>query len=114
MLTAIALGVAVAPWLAQASDGSLRQRTAGDKLVRGLANVFTGFIEIPRNIHNTTRDETMLSGWTVGLGKGLGWMGLRFLVGIYEVVSFPFPLPRDYAPVVEPEFVWQAPGPRYR
>ena len=41
-----------------------------DKLVRGLANTFTGIIEIPRNIYNTTRDQSLLARWTVELGKG--------------------------------------------
>jgi len=44
--------------------------TAGDKLVRGLANVFLGFIEIPRNIHNTTEEESLLAGRS-GLARGL-------------------------------------------
>ena len=88
--------------------------SAGDKLGRGLANVFLGFIEVPRNIHNTTADESLLVGWTVGLGKGVGYTVLRFLVGVYETVTFPFPLPDDYVPVYRPEYVWQAPGPRYK
>jgi putative exosortase-associated protein (TIGR04073 family) len=111
LLAACAAGPVAA---VQASDGAVHEHTAGDKLVRGLANIFLGFIEIPRNIHNTTAEDTMLVGWTVGLGKGLGYTGLRLLAGLYEVVTFPFPLPRAYAPLVEPEYVWQAPGPRYR
>ena len=91
-----------------------RVYTAGDKLARGLANIFTGFIEVPRNIHNTTEQQSLLAGWTIGVGQGLGYMGLRMLTGCYDLFTFPFPLPKDYAPVVEPEFVWQEPGPRYK
>ena len=109
---------AARPVFAEEASGSYiappQLYTAGDKLVRGLANVFLGFIEIPRNIHNTTQDQSLLAGWTVGLGEGFGYTVLRFAVGIYEVVTFPFPLPEDYKPVYEPEFVWQAPGPRYK
>jgi len=86
----------------------------GDKLVRGLANVCLGFLEIPRNIHNTTQEESLLAGWTVGVGKGLGYTVMRMGVGVYEVITFPFPLPKDYVPVVTPEYVWQAPGPRMK
>jgi putative exosortase-associated protein (TIGR04073 family) len=86
---------------------------AGDKLVRGLANFFTGFIEIPRNINNTTQQENMLTGWTVGLAKGLGYTALRMGTGFYETITFPFPLPAEYQPIVLPEFVWQAEGPDY-
>jgi putative exosortase-associated protein (TIGR04073 family) len=88
--------------------------TAGDKLGRGLANVFLSFLEIPRNIHNTTQESSVLQGWTVGTGKGLGYMAMRIGVGLYEIVTFPFPLPKDYAPVIEPEYVWQEPGPRLK
>ena len=84
---------------------------AGDKLVRGLANTFLGFLEIPRNIHTTTEDKGVLTGWTAGLGKGLGYTVLRMGVGIYEIVTFPFPLPENYESIVEPDFVWDAEGP---
>ena len=97
-----------------AGDGVAAPRTAGDKLGRGLSNVFLSFIEVPRNIHTTTQDRSLLEGWTVGLGKGLGYMAMRVGVGLYEVVTFPFPLPKDYAPVIEPEYVWQEPGPRLK
>ncbi len=83
----------------------------GDKLVRGLANLFGGLIEIPRNIYNTTHEENMLTGWTVGLAKGLGYTVLRMGSGIYEMVTFPFPVPKNYAPIIEPEFPWDAQGP---
>lgn len=115
----LALGLVVAmvagAGVVWASDApSVKSYTAGDKLVRGLANVFLGFIEIPRNIHNTTAEESLLVGWTVGTGKGIGFTVLRLVVGVYEVVTFPFPLPTDYVPVYRPEFVWQASGPRYK
>ena len=85
--------------------------SAGDKLVRGLANFFTGFIEIPRNISNTTQERSLLEGWTVGLAKGVGYTGLRMLSGVYETVTFPFPVPRNYEPIIRPEYVWEASGP---
>ncbi len=101
---------------AQAAGGAMgvSTYTPGDKLVRGLANVLLGIIEIPRNIHNTTQEDSLLAGWTVGVGKGLGYTVLRMVVGVYEVLTFPFPLPKDYVPVYQPEYVWQAPGPRYK
>ncbi len=110
----VALGLAVGmmlgatPARAATLGGSY---TPGDKLVRGLGNFFLGFLEIPRNIHNTTDSSGMLSGWTVGLGKGLGYTVLRMGAGLYDAVTFPFPVPHDYAPIIEPEYPWQAPGP---
>ncbi len=115
-VAALLMAVTSLSGMARAADAPTSQppHTPGDKLVRGVANVFTSFIEVPRNIHNTTAEDSMLAGWTVGLGKGLGYMALRVVAGVYEIVTFPFPHPRDYEPVVEPEFVWQAPGPRYK
>jgi putative exosortase-associated protein (TIGR04073 family) len=97
-----------------AADGGLKTRTAGDKLGRGLSNIFFSIIEVPRNIHLTTEEQSLLAGWTVGFGKGLGYMVMRMGVGVYEVVTFPFPLPKDYEPVIQPEYVWEEPGPRLK
>lgn len=112
---ACAIAVLSTAAIAQAAQvTAVSTYTPGDKLVRGLANVFLGLIEIPRNIHNTTQEDSLLAGWTIGVGKGLGYTVLRMVVGVYEVVTFPFPLPKDYVPVYQPEYVWQAPGPRYK
>ncbi len=46
---------------------------ATKKLGRGLVNILTGWIELPKNI--------------------------------YETVTFPFPLPQEYKPILEPEYV---------
>ena len=95
-----------------ATDGSKTVYKPGDKLVRGLGNVVTGFIEIPRNIQATTTEEqSLLAGWTIGLGKGLGYAALRMVTGVYETLTFPFQAPKGYRPIVEPEYVWQTPGP---
>lgn len=84
----------------------------GDKLARGFANVFTSPLEIPRNVQNVTGDQGVLVGWSAGLAQGIGMMALRIIVGAYEIITFPIPFPEDYKPVLEPEFVWEAPGPK--
>jgi putative exosortase-associated protein (TIGR04073 family) len=83
--------------------------TAGDKLTRGLANTIQGIFEVPRNISNTTETQGLLTGLTVGLGKGLGYGVLRTLVGLYEVVTFPIPVPAGYAPIIQP-YAWNTGG----
>ena len=109
-----AVGLCASPRAHAEVASTPRIHTAGDKLVRGLANFFTGFLEIPRNITIATNEDSVLTGWTVGLGMGLGYTVLRMGVGLYEVVTFPFPLPADYEPIVHPEFGWEAPGPRMK
>ncbi|MGB2629676.1 MAG: exosortase system-associated protein, TIGR04073 family [Candidatus Omnitrophota bacterium] len=76
------------------------------KLGRGLANVLTGWVELPKNIYDTSVEENILSGLTMGLAKGVGMTIVRTGAGIYETVTFPFPIPEDYQPVLEPEFVF--------
>ena len=76
------------------------------KLGRGLANILTGWIELPKNIYDTSVEDKPLAGLTIGLAKGIGMTIVRTGAGIYEVVTFPFPIPEDYGPVLEPEFVF--------
>ena len=45
-------------------------------------------------------------GWSLGVAEGLGRMVTRHLVGVWELVMAPFPLPKGYAPILEPEFPW--------
>ncbi len=75
------------------------------KLGRGLANILTGWIEIPKNIYDTSVEENVGMGLTVGLAKGIGMTVVRTGAGIYETITFPFPLPEDYEPLLEPEYV---------
>ncbi len=76
------------------------------KLGRGLANILTGWVELPKNIYDTSVEENVLSGLTMGLAKGVGMSIVRTGAGVYETVTFPFPIPEDYQPVLEPEFVF--------
>jgi len=78
----------------------------GKKLLRGLANVVTGWVELPKNIYDQSVEENVFSGLTVGLAKGIGMTIVRTGAGVYETVTFPFPIPEDYAPVLEPEYVF--------
>ena len=78
----------------------------GHKLGRGLLNVATGWVEIPKGIRDGSQQENPVLGVTTGIFKGLGLGVLRTGVGAFDVVTFPIPWPKDYAPVYEPEYVW--------
>jgi len=77
------------------------------KLVRGVANILTGWVELPKNIYDTSVEDNPLSGLTIGLMKGVGMTIVRTGAGVYETATFPFPIPEGYAPVLEPEFVFK-------
>ena len=76
------------------------------KLGRGVGNILTGWIEVPKNIYDTSVEDNILVGLTMGLAKGVGMFIVRTGAGVYEAVTFPFPIPEDYQPVLEPEFVF--------
>lgn len=79
--------------------------TATAKLARGAAGITTGFLEIPGNIVQQTREKGAV-GVPIGLALGLGMFVTRELVGVYELLTSPFPLPADYKPILSPEYPW--------
>jgi len=85
------------------------------KLGRGVVNLFTGFVEVPKCMAREWKRTDPITGITVGFFKGVGWGWTRTMAGAYEIATFPFPAPPGYAPLLEPEFVltdiWGAPIP---
>jgi putative exosortase-associated protein (TIGR04073 family) len=80
--------------------------TAVDKLGRGAAGMVAGFLELPGNIMAVNREDGGGAAATIGFAKGLGMIPVRELVGVYEFVTSPIPVPEDYRPVVYPEYPW--------
>ena len=80
-------------------------QTSAQKFGRGLAGMTCGFLEIPGNIVKETRAQGAI-GFPIGLAMGLGMTVSRELVGVYEFVSAPFPLPSGYRPILSPEYPW--------
>jgi putative exosortase-associated protein (TIGR04073 family) len=85
------------------------------KLGRGVTNVFTCWVEVPRQISTEWQKTDPVTGFFVGGIKGVGWGFARFVTGVYDTVTFPIPVPPGYQPMIEPEFVvtdvWGAPIP---
>lgn len=82
--------------------------TAGDKALRGLAGIFTPFLELPGNVMRSWEREGAEEGWTEGLARGIGMTVVRPPVAFYELVTAPFPRtsPRGYEPILEPDYPW--------
>ena len=90
-----------------AEEGSVIEKM-GKKLGRGIVNVATGWIELPKNIYDTSVEtNNPLMGLTYGTVKGIGMTVVRTGAGAYDVATFLFPIPEDYEPVLEPEFVFE-------
>lgn len=87
----------------QAAMAESYRINAGEKLVGGIANVATGFIELPKTMILTSQRENLLYGMTIGLVKGVMHTAGRTLIGALNVATFM--LPTD--PWVEPQYVWE-------
>lgn len=73
------------------------------KLGRGVGNTLFGIVEVPNQITKANAEHGG-GAFFYGIGKGfVRWLG-RELVGVYEIVTFPLPLPRGYKPIMQPEF----------
>ena len=75
------------------------------KLGRGLVNVVTSPVEIPRNIAIEWERTDPVSGVFLGTIKGIGWAFARAATGAYEAVTFPIPIPEDYEPMMDPPYI---------
>jgi len=103
----LALGILVAALLLPGSAlAAAKKGSAARKLGRGLAAMTCGFLEVPGNIVEVSRNKGPGWGWTLGFVQGLGKIVVRELVGVYEFVSAPFEIPAGFAPIIEPEFPW--------
>jgi putative exosortase-associated protein (TIGR04073 family) len=99
VVLAALLGLVLAPPAASADS-------AARKCGRGLANMVVGVLAIPGEMVKETRATSPARGFTMGFAMGLGMLVVRELVGVYEFISSPFPIPEGFKPIVEPEFPW--------
>lgn len=80
----------------------------GQKLGRGALNIVSSPVEIARQIHVVSNEDSLLAGWTLGVVKGAGYGVLRLGAGLVDLVTFPFGWPKEgKRPLMEPEFVWE-------
>jgi putative exosortase-associated protein (TIGR04073 family) len=81
---------------------------AWKKLGRGACNVLTFPLELPSQISRTNVSDGAMAAFTWGLLKGVGMTAFRAAVGVYEIITFPFPVPEGYKPILtEPEFFFE-------
>ena len=76
------------------------------KLVRGVANVTTSVVEIPKQSYLMVLDRGRI-GYLVGPLKGMGMAFYRLFAGVTETVFFAVPQPGYYDSMIDPEYVWQ-------
>lgn len=76
------------------------------KLARGLTNVVTCVVEIPKQSVLTVRDIGG-PGYVIGPLKGIGMTVYRAIIGAAETAFFLVPQPGYYDPMIDPPYVWE-------
>ncbi len=82
-----------------------------EKLGRGFSNTLTFPCEIPYQISQSNKQNGLTAALSYGVLNGIFMAGVRALVGVYEIVTFPIPAPGGFDPILEnPEFFFNASG----
>lgn len=111
----VAAGAAVFVVVAAASASAAVDETKGGpsyvsgslrKLGRGIANVVTCPIELPRTVEKVALRDGYLAGGTVGILQGAWRTILRGVVGVFEVATFYAEIPKGFEPLFKPEFAF--------
>lgn len=111
ILTVITVGASISP---AAADETWVMKPI-EKLSRGIANVAFGPLEILMKGYDVTQDMGGIAGLTYGPLKGIAYTVAREVVGVTDIVTFPFPLPGcpndpndagwGYGPIMRPAWV---------
>lgn len=81
-------------------------QSMASKLNRGLINIVTGWFEAPKNMSVGISKHDYVSAFFIGLPKGCWTTIVRTSTGIYDTLTCSFPVPKDYKPLLEPEFAF--------
>lgn len=80
---------------------------AFDKLGRGVENTPFGVLEIPKQTVKRAVETKCRSCYFSGFFTGIGSFIVGELAGIYEILTFPFPIPVEYSPIIDPVLVYR-------
>jgi putative exosortase-associated protein (TIGR04073 family) len=77
------------------------------KFFRGLTNVVTSPVEIPKQISLTGKEMGGVGYFVVGPFKGVLMTLYRATIGVVETAFFTVPQPGYYDPTIDPAYVWE-------
>ena len=105
------IGVVMLAGIVSSSSPSAWAQDPIHKAGRGLTNLLTGWIEIPKQISLGAQAHNPLTGIGKGVLKGAGLTLVRGGLGLYEAATFPFPYPKGfaspYAPLELHDYAWE-------
>ena len=74
------------------------------KLGRGISNLVIAPTEFFTTVNQINQTEGNSAGASYGVWKGAGRVAARQFVGLFEILTFPFPIWRNsYYPILPPE-----------
>ncbi|MGR8942350.1 MAG: exosortase system-associated protein, TIGR04073 family [Gammaproteobacteria bacterium] len=74
----------------------------GEKATSAFANLATGWLEMPKNVINTTNQSNVIYGFIGGLAKGMVHTAGRMGVGIADLSTLPIAT----KPIMYPLYIW--------
>ena len=77
---------------------------SGRKLGRGVSNMLTGWVELPRGVETVGRESGFMASLTWGVLQGAGTALARTAAGAAEIATFPIRTNND-EPIIEPEYL---------
>ena len=105
----ILLGQIPAEAVTSIEDASAQEVVDGmaNKFARGVANAVTGWLEFPKQIYLTWKEEGPAKGLTVGPLKGVGMTVTRTVAGAGETATFFISWPGFFEAYMDPAYVWE-------
>ncbi|MFH1381109.1 MAG: exosortase system-associated protein, TIGR04073 family [Candidatus Omnitrophota bacterium] len=80
-----------------------------EKVKRGAMNIISCPFEIGNGMKQANEQGGIGAAYSWGIVNGILRMGLRAIVGVYELVTFPIPIPKDYEPIMtDPEYFFES------
>lgn len=91
-------------------DSASAQEIVGgmsNKFARGVTNIGTGWLELPKQIYTTSKQEGVTKGMLLGPLKGIGMTVARTLAGVGDAALFFVSYPGFFSPLIDPPYVWE-------
>jgi putative exosortase-associated protein (TIGR04073 family) len=106
LVALIAIGF-VANAIADIQDPPGNDYGATRKLGRGLSNFLFASSELPDSVCKVSKTEGNVAAAGYGVVRGLGRSTARHATGLFEILTFPFPIWHDsYRPVLRNNIPW--------
>ena len=93
--------------MVQADERPTLSGLISQKFIRGVVNLSTGWVEVPRQIYTVGTNEGWVRGVLRGPFDGIGMFFARTVAGAVEMATFPVPLP-TYQPMLTPTYAWES------